>query len=290
MPSKLNPGNMPQILFSCDRKTRAYPSQKNTYGLLPGAEEDGGTCPGCTRKEGGCYYVPPGRKTPTCYVCPLLKAYKGIKGTLQHNTNVVRAWPDWSNLADILDNAFARFEKSMDKRAARTGENVHSLLYFRLHWSGDVFDATYAKALAEAMIRHPRITFWTYTRTFDRGVVPILKKAGNLILYLSLDEVNWKDGFKCFFQNDMWRDPRFKVAFMGKDRAVLRQHLDEICRTNGKALGLRASSRRTAFIQWLWNQSISKCPVDAGEMPLEGGCMKCRQCIRAGHPVLFFKC
>ena len=51
-----------------DRKTQAYRGQKNTFGLLPGKLDCGGTCPGATDGPGGCQEKPRGRQIAVCYV------------------------------------------------------------------------------------------------------------------------------------------------------------------------------------------------------------------------------
>lgn len=231
---------MDYIKPTSDRKIRFYTAQQNTFGLLPGDPAGGGTCPDCTQAAGGCWYLAPGRKTHTCYVDALMGCYKGIRAVLEHNSRILRA-ADKDEKVRLLDAEFTRFEEAENKRAKRTGEGP--FMHYRIHWSGDVFDREYAEALATAVAKHPKTQFWIYTRSFD--FIPLLKQAPNLLIYMSLDQVNYDHGasvYRCWHEDN----PNVQFCYMAKEN----------------------------------NLALRECPVDAGRMAMEGGCSRCKHCLR----------
>lgn len=224
------------LIPSNDRKVRAYPSQRNTFGLMPGALADGGTCPGATYGPGGCRYIPVGRRTPVCYVEPLMQLRTAVRGVLESNTRSVMQ-ADEDQLLQVFAAEFARFRTQELRRSK-------PCLSYRLHWAGDVPDERYARALRRAIEQASDIQFWGYTRSLF--AVPLLAGVSNLIWYISADPCNLKEAVRVYRQNT---DGVF-FSMMSK-------------RTPPKYLG-----------------KFVRCPVDAGTMPLEGACHKCRACLR----------
>lgn len=267
-----------------DRKTRFYKNQMNTFGLMPGDPAEGGTCPGCTKGPGGCWYLAPGRMTHECYVDGLMRCYSGIKAVLQHNTDLLRNAGSVAAMADILDAEFKRFEDAEFKRATKTGQPLNNL--YRLHWSGDVFSLDYAEALKRAMLRHPDIRFWAYTRTFE--AVPILHQVPNLILYLSLDPCNIADGLIHYDDNGQ-ESERLQVCYMagtndfGDMKAGAVRLLNARNAVRGM-LNLKVKSR-----QWLEDLTLTPCPVDSKKIPMEEGCSKCKRCYTPGQNPAWFE-
>ena len=180
MNEKLRPSN--------DSKTRAYSSQMNTFGLLPGPE---GTCPDATFGPGGCMEIKPGRKCPTCYVHKIANFRKNIMANLQHNTDLLKQ-ANKDEMSLILANEFNRFELNEIKKE-RTDRN------YRLHWSGDIFSSDYADALIDAMSQFPGIQFWGYTRSIS--LYPKFANLPNCILYLSVDDVNFEQAYPIYRQH-----------------------------------------------------------------------------------------
>ena len=262
------------LQLACDRKVRFYSSHENSYGINAGPPELGGTCPGCTKGKGGCFYIPEGKKNPTCYAYCIAKCFKGAGQVLDSNTNKLKGTE--ADIRKELVDTFSEFKKKTQAWCKRHEKKWEDMAYFRLHWSGDVFSLEYAKALVSAMKKFPDIRFWTYTRTFK--YVDVLMKAPNLILYLSADACNWNDAIKCWKSNKMWKDRRYKIAYMGKELNDYETKVDDLARSD------------TSLTSWVRKTHITCCPVDAGRMPLEGGCSKCRQCISPGNQLLFFKC
>ena len=249
-----------------DRKTRFYSTQQNTFGLMPGPIEGGGTCPGCTQLEGGCWFTPKGRKTPTCYVAGLLGAYKGVRGILEHNTALLRgAGP--VRMLELLSGEFTRFEAAEAKRAKRL--STVPFRYYRLHWSGDLFSRTYTQCLAEAMAQHPDTKFWTYTRSF--AFVPELTHCSNLMLYLSADPVNVQAATECYLQNGGTTNPNLAIAYMAKRNDF---HSE---------VGVKAAFTSKGMDERDANKIVmGACPVDLKKLALEEGCAKCARCTQAG--------
>jgi hypothetical protein len=174
---------------TADRKTWAYRGQQNTFGLLPGSPETGGTCPGATYGCAGCQSTPNGRKTPLCYVEKIMRGRKAVANSLAFNTELFKQ-SMYTEKVLLLMREFNRFWKT-EKRRQKTDE-----LWYRLHWSGDIPDPEYAHALREAIEAHPFINFWCYTRSFFS--VPILAGLKNLQLYISLDDENKDEGLEVY--------------------------------------------------------------------------------------------
>lgn len=221
---------MGDLVLSNDRKTRFWPSQRNALGLLPGPR---GTCPGATTGSGGCYELIGKRRT--CYADRLASVFSSLSLFLNRNTlSLVDSTED--EMAEKLVSLFGDFEER---------EKKHGYPFLRLHWSGDVFNDVYARALARAVKDTPGVVFWTYTRSF--GSVRYLAGIKNLLLYISADPVNRKEA-----------------------EAVAARHNLPVC--------LMADAAPKGFFA---------CPVDSGRMELEGGCAKCRACLRKTN--IFFK-
>ncbi len=228
------------LRLTSDRKTRLYPSQKNTYGLSPGSLEVGGSCPGATYEKGGCAHVKEGRKLGDCYVMLLQVSYKGVKPILQHNTELIKK-SSKEELVEILTNEFLRFEATERSRGNTT------ILNYRLHWSGDILNEEYAEALAIAIKNVPNVKFWGYTRSFF--AIPILSGIANLKMYISADEANEKEALEVY--NAYVGSGNISICWMGKVRPM-----------------------NSNFPR------LVSCPVDSGKMELEGGCHNCKLCFR----------
>lgn len=245
---------------TCDRKTRFHKNQYNTFGLYPGIESPG-TCPCATIGAGGCCTIKPGRKLPTCYVFRTMSAYKSVANVLLHNTNELRS-ATVSQQVKLLCDEFSRFQASELKRGADAS------LYYRLHWSGDVYDIYYAKALIEAMHEFPNITFWNYTRDFSLGQY-LARETTNLTQYLSLDCINLESGLQAYYR---WLETpnagTLRLCYMAAENDMEKQY--------------NALKKRNP--DWPDDAPrLSACPVDEGKMPLDGACAKCRKCINGDN-------
>lgn len=253
---------------SGDRKVRYYSSQKNTFGLLPGIE---GTCPCATTASGGCWDIPEGRKLPMCYAASTMAAYPGVKGILEHNTKLLMKSTE-TEMAAILHAEFTRFEAAELKRKAK-GQPYD--MHYRLHWSGDIFNEQYARALATAMTAHKNITFWCYTRSFF--AVPILCNVPNLVLYLSLDPVNVQAGLSAFNENKTLTN-KLQICYMSKTKDFL-PHLPRNKQILDEENKLRKLMNEPTRYNFAAEASLRSCPVDSGTMALEGACAMCKGCL-----------
>lgn len=232
---------------STDRKTDAYAGQKNTFGLLPGLPENGGTCPGATTEVGGCMAVRAGLTMPTCYVHAAMSVYKAVRGVLAANTHALTT-ATRSEMEIMLTQMVADFVK------VETRRNKVSELRFRLHWSGDIFSRKYAQALKATMEKFPQVKFWGYTRNFS--VLSVFAGMPNCALYLSLDPANFAVGMKHY---ELFKDSaNIKLAFMGNE---LPTELADI--------------------------KFVACPADAGKMPVTGACQTCKLCIKGSRHIQF---
>jgi len=235
------------IKLTNDRKTRGHKNQKNAFGLLPGSPDGGGSCPGATTGPGGCQEVLPGKKNATCYVENLMKVYKGVALSLKHNTDLVKAASE-DELVELFCDMFTEFERIERKRG------ILDELWFRHHWSGDMVDEKYCRAIKTAMARFPEMNFWTYTRSWF--AVPILKDVPNLVLYISADKDNMNAALKTYMTHE-GEGSNVALCYMGREKADF-----------GKKLKLVA------------------CPVDNGKMELDQACHKCKLCLK-GKPIYF---
>lgn len=264
---------------TCDRKTKFWKNQQNTYGLLPGLE---GSCPCATTAAGGCWYVEAGRKLPTCYVAHTCSCYGGVKGVLEHNTQALMQAPYWGKV-ELLDAEFRRFRSAELRHLGEEAKSKDFSPYYRIHWSGDIFNEEYARALASAIQLNSDIHFWCYTRSFF--AVPHLCNIPNLTLYLSLDPVNVVQGLMVFAEHKnnknnlqfCYMSPEDNFGgHLGRVNAMLKDenHLRKLC---GYPL------KKTDF-----DTTMRVCPVDSGTLALEGGCAKCQRCVRkVPQPVWF---
>lgn len=262
----MNQTLIPLIRPTCDRKTRFYPTQKNTYGLLPGPRY---TCKHATTEEGGCWSYSKTKKYHLCYVDQLLNIYKNVYTTLAHNTYILMHATE-KEMIQIIDYEIQRFKQAEYRRFKRKNEGP--FLFYRFHWSGDIFSEEYAKAIATVVKNHPDVTFWNYTRNFE--YIPILIGIKNLTQYLSLDPVNFNEGMRVY-KTYYSQNNNLQISYMSKEntfREKLTQFLQEhnIDKNNLPEWAVAASF-------------ISACPVDIGRLPLESGCAICKKCIATDY-------
>ena len=218
---------MDRLKPSADRKVWAYKNQKNTFGLLPGPE---GTCPGATTGPGGCRTVV-GAGRPDCYVYRMMSIYKGVRGVLEHNTELLKnATPD--EQVELLNEEFKRF-KEVHKNGALCADK------YRLHWAGDIFDRQYAESLRAALMINQDIQFWTYTRTFD--VIDVFHDVDNLQLYLSLDACNLEEGLEVY--NKHKRDT-LHLCYMGDEPPELEEESFVGCPVDSGQMALEAACQK----------------------------------------------
>ena len=137
----------------------------NTFGLPSGKNY---SCPGATSV---CEKI--------CYAGKLEKMYPSVREVLLHNWNMLKD-ADLETMANLLDDMVASF------RLECKAKDVEML--FRIHWDGDFFSDTYAKAWRAVIMLNPDIKFWVYTRV--PSAVEILRDLPNLSLYFSTDSEN----------------------------------------------------------------------------------------------------
>jgi len=277
------------IKASCDRKTRFYKTQKNTFGLLPGLE---GTCPGATTGTGGCWHKAPGRKTCVCYVDSLMRCYTGIRGILTHNTKVLYDCQgtdnEYDQMVELLNAEFERFRAAEARRSKKTGTPPHT--YYRLHWAGDVFDKTYAKAIATAVKHNSDINFWIYTRSFD--ILPQLVGVVNLAVYLSLDPVNVQTGLVAFEEatriiEDYGLKHNIQICYMNHENDFDKHKDRAVTILEGRNQIRKLLGEPTRDLSWITDMQLRTCPVDTGKLELESGCANCKKCLHAKVPIWF---
>jgi hypothetical protein len=216
----------PMLKRSNDRKVTNLVSKNgktsaiaNTFGLPAGKAF---SCPGATSI---CESV--------CYAGKLEKVYKGVRDVLIHNWNLLKD-ADESTMVDLLENMINEFRKDCEKKNAK--------LLFRIHWDGDFFNDTYARAWQYVILNNTDIQFWVYTRV--KSAALILDGIENLSLYYSTDDEN-KD-----IAHDLRKTgTKIRLAYLGKTFAVTENTMKELigkpgakCPENNKSIPLISTS------------------------------------------------
>ena len=252
---------MKQIIPTCDSKTRFYSGNRNTFGLLPGPLEMGGTCPAATCGHGGCLGLENGRQLPSCYVFRTINFRPAVGEVLRHNTELLMSVTGFRRQR-LFAAEFIRFAESWHQRRKRVGD-VGKEPYYRIHWSGDCPDLAYACDLAQAMKSFDgQIKFWGYSRALF--TVPVMAGLPNVTWYLSMDPVN----------------EEASVNFL---RAVMPEVLDRnsVWKTN-----ISFAYMSDTYPENPQLQAMVHCPTDAGKQSTSGACSHCRQCL-SGKPIWF---
>jgi len=196
-------------------KNGKTPAIANTFGLPAGKAF---SCPGATSI---CESV--------CYAGKLEKLYKGVKDVLMHNWNLLKD-ADESTMVDLLENMINDFRKDCEKKNAK--------LLFRIHWDGDFFNDTYARAWQYVILNNSDIQFWVYTRV--KSAALILDNIANLSLYYSTDDEN-KD-----IAHDLRKTgTKIRLAYLGKTFGITENTMKELtgkpgakCPENNKSIPL----------------------------------------------------
>jgi len=235
----------PMLKRSNDRKVTNLvskngktPAIANTFGLPAGKEF---SCPGATSI---CESV--------CYAGKLEKLYKGVKDVLMHNWNLLKD-ADESTMVDLLENMINDFRKDCEKKNAK--------LLFRIHWDGDFFNDTYARAWQYVILNNSDIQFWVYTRV--KSAALILDNIANLSLYYSTDDEN-KD-----IAHDLRKTgTKIRLAYLGKTFGITESTMKELTGKPG-----------------------AKCPENNKSIPListnGSACVSCGLCVFGKADVRF---
>ena len=235
----------PMLKRSNDRKVTNLvskngktPAIANTFGLPAGKEF---SCPGATSI---CESV--------CYAGKLEKLYKGVKDVLMHNWNLLKD-ADESTMVDLLENMINDFRKDCEKKNAK--------LLFRIHWDGDFFNDTYARAWQYVILNNSDIQFWVYTRV--KSAALILDNIANLSLYYSTDDEN-KD-----IAHDLRKTgTKIRLAYLGKTFGITESTMKELTGKHG-----------------------AKCPENNKSIPListnGSACVSCGLCVFGKADVRF---
>ena len=235
----------PMLKRSNDRKVTNLVSKNgktsaiaNTFGLPAGKAF---SCPGATSI---CESV--------CYAGKLEKVYKGVRDVLIHNWNLLKD-ADEPTMVDLLENMINDFRKDCEKKNAK--------LLFRIHWDGDFFNDTYARAWQYVILNNTDIQFWVYTRV--KSAALILDGIDNLSLYYSTDDEN-KD-----IAHDLRKTgTKIRLAYLGKTFAVTESTMKELIGKPG-----------------------AKCPENNKSIPListnGSACVSCGLCVYGKADIRF---
>ncbi len=185
-----------------------------------GLPKDGGTCVGATNGQGGCLDVRTGKKRETCYMAKVTQIYKAVGAVLDKNSKLV-VGKTYDEMVTVMTNTFQNFVNSNDKQ----------YWYFRLTYSGDIFSEDFARAIVTSCSTFPLVKFWMYTRSFD--FVPVLVKAQNLAVYLSIDPVNIEQGYK-LYNSLKYEYNNIGMAHLGEPSKTLEERFVGCPETYGK--------------------------------------------------------
>lgn len=242
----------PSLRRSTDRKvTNAVTASgnakgANSFGLPSGIAF---SCPGATSF---CEKI--------CYAGKLEKVYKGVRGILMNNWDLLKD-ADLPTMTRLIDAMVSEFVAETDKQVAK---GVKASYDFRIHWDGDFFSRDYAVAWSTVILRHQNVTFWVYTRSFTGPVqvIDILAGIPNLVLYLSADPVNIVEA-----NNVAAAFPGVLIATVADTFAEARETIVD-------------SARKTY-----------PCPENGGRIPLisakGSACISCGICPKGRGDVLF---
>jgi hypothetical protein len=214
--------------YQASRK-RWIPAIKNSFGL-----PSGDSCPGRTEFCTSCYAERSERQP-------------GVRSLVERNLDRLRSAGTVAAMAHLLVDAVGEYAEAARRHQVPMEDRI-----FRIHWDGDFFSTDYARAWRKAILAHPGIQFWAYTRSFtaEVNVVPHLVGLANLELYLSVDEHN---AARAALVSDIW--PAVKLALCAP--------------TEDDARALMPG------------RSVA-CPENVGRVPLmtdgRGACLTCRLC------------
>ena len=186
-----------------NRKTSYKKNQYNTFGLMYGLPENGGTCPGATTGKGGCLDVRDGLKRQTCYMAKIATIYKAVGNVLAENTALLtnKTVEEMTEICKATVTEFIKRSKGTD-------------LFFRLHYSGDFFSKEYTEAWANTVKFFPQVHFWVYTRSHD--LIDPLLGLDNITIFLSCDPSNFDKVYETFKEKkDKYNN--LGMAFMGNE-------------------------------------------------------------------------
>lgn len=193
---------MSQLQLSDNSKTKFRKNHSNTFGLMYGLPQNGGTCPGATTGAGGCLDVRDGHKRETCYMAKITQIYKAVGSVLVANTSLL-VGKTQQEMVEVLTNTVAEF--------VRKNKAHPDKLKFRLHYSGDFFSDDYAMAWAVVINKFPQVRFWAYSRS--HSVAKFFVNCPNLTFYFSVDVVNFNNALA------HWKEvshlPNFGLAWLG---------------------------------------------------------------------------
>lgn len=235
---------MSKLLRSKDRKVAnaVTPNGKqasiaNTFGLPAGKAY---SCPGATSV---CETV--------CYAGKLEKIFPTVKVNLLHNWELLKD-ADEPTMVDLLENMIDEFIADCEKKDAPK--------LFRIHWDGDFFSDTYARAWQYVILNRPTVQFWVYTRV--KSAALILKDIANLSLYYSTDSENVKIGV------DLKNTHGIRLAYLAKNFAIGQADMKEMIGKVG-----------------------AKCPENKKAIPLisqkGSACVTCKLCIYQKSDIVF---
>lgn len=188
----------------------------------------------------------------------------GVRELVEHNLRLLREAATVEAIAHLFSQAFDIYSDEADRMGVAVRDRI-----FRINWDGDIESIEHAQGLVLAILEHPDIKYWLYTRSIygDYNVVPELIGVPNLQAYISVDADNYKQAWRLAAQYSEIHLAPSAVDFVS-------------------AQALMPSGRRV-----IW------CPENRpstakGHKPLvsdegRGACTDCRWCIEGSCDVAF---
>lgn len=187
----------------------------------------------------------------SCYAVKLEKAYTNVRNVMDTNLAVLQGMPVRS-MVKALHDAISDYEAACEKHAAEK--------LFRIHWDGDFFSPDYARSWVGAIMLHPDVTFWVYTRSDEAYRILMDADLPNLTVWFSVDATDRVlTGVNQHVVAEKLADEygdRFRPAYMA-----------------GTFADAQAGNKE------LTGKPGAKCPELTGQIPLNGACQACRLCI-----------
>jgi len=174
---------LPSIQASCDAAVAQFPGHLNSVGFLALF-----TCPGATPACAKCCYTEGGQSG--------MPVAKDLRARNTHvllelcRKGAVRQLAE--QLGRLMDLAHAQYERRLQRATGREARHLQRGSLFRHNWSGDLLDATHAKAVVRAVAERPHISSWLYTRSFHL-LEHFDSPPPNLTVWISEDEANLKE-------------------------------------------------------------------------------------------------
>jgi hypothetical protein len=154
---------------------------------------------------------------------------------------------------------------------------------FRWHVSGDVFNAKYARWIADVCREAPGVEFWIYTRSFADDILSELaqvstQRGGNLALNLSCDQDNINHAVTASLRHGVEGKP-LRLCYLTVDGLLPISIMDDDVVFPDYRLREGTEEGRAWFAGLDARLKATVCPVDYHGKAENRRCGKCSRCL-----------